>query len=97
MKSRTRSISSIAPNCEPIRISRKPSCSTRLIRWRASSGRQILAATHQPDGSHAARSEENPVAFAYILRGCAALAQPPGLESYEEAINSFCRSGTAHT
>jgi hypothetical protein len=27
-------------------------------RWRASSGGQILAATHQPDGSHAALSGE---------------------------------------
>ena len=40
-KSRTRSISSIAPNCEPIRISSKPICSTRPMRRRASSGGQM--------------------------------------------------------
>jgi len=34
-------------------------------------------------------TEENPVALDYILRGRAALAQPPGLGSYGEAINAF--------
>jgi TolB-like protein/class 3 adenylate cyclase len=34
-------------------------------------------------------TEENPDALDYILRGRAALAQPPGLDSYGEAINAF--------
>jgi tetratricopeptide (TPR) repeat protein len=34
-------------------------------------------------------SEDNPDALDYILQGRAALAQPPGLNSYGEAINSF--------
>jgi adenylate cyclase len=34
-------------------------------------------------------SENNPDALDYILQGRAALAQPPGLDSYGEAINSF--------
>jgi adenylate cyclase len=34
-------------------------------------------------------TERNPDALDYILRGRAALAQPPGLDSYGEAINSF--------
>ena len=34
-------------------------------------------------------TERNPDALAYILQGRAALAQPPGLDSYGEAINSF--------
>jgi TolB-like protein/class 3 adenylate cyclase len=33
--------------------------------------------------------ESNPDALDYILRGRAALVQPPGLDSYGEAINSF--------
>jgi adenylate cyclase len=34
-------------------------------------------------------TEDNPDALDYVLRGRAALAQPPGLDSYGEAINSF--------
>jgi TolB-like protein len=34
-------------------------------------------------------TEENPDALDYILRGRAALAQPPRLDSYGEAINAF--------
>jgi tetratricopeptide (TPR) repeat protein len=34
-------------------------------------------------------TENNPDALDYILQGRAALAQPPGLDSYGEAINSF--------
>jgi adenylate cyclase len=34
-------------------------------------------------------TEKNPDALDYILQGRAALAQPPGLDSYGEAINSF--------
>jgi adenylate cyclase len=34
-------------------------------------------------------TEDNPDALEYILKGRAALAQPPGLDSYGEAINSF--------
>ncbi len=34
-------------------------------------------------------TENNPDALDYVLQGRAALAQPPGLDSYGEAINSF--------
>jgi len=34
-------------------------------------------------------TENNPDALDYILQGRAALAQPPGLDSYGEAISSF--------
>jgi len=34
-------------------------------------------------------TEDNPDALDYVLQGRAALAQPPGLDSYGEAINSF--------
>jgi len=34
-------------------------------------------------------TEDNPDALDYILQGRAALAQPPGLDSYVEAINAF--------
>jgi adenylate cyclase len=34
-------------------------------------------------------TEDNPDALDYILQGRAALTQPPGLDSYGEAINSF--------
>jgi hypothetical protein len=37
-------------------------------------------------------TEKNPDALDYILQGRAALAQPPGLDSYEEAINSFAHA-----
>ena len=40
-------------------------------------------------------TENNPDALDYILQGRAALAQPPGVDSYGEAINSFrARAGT---
>jgi TolB-like protein/class 3 adenylate cyclase len=39
-------------------------------------------------------TENNPDALDYILQGRAALAQPPGLDSYGKAINSFDRALT---
>jgi len=61
-KSRRRSISSIAPNCEPTKISSKPSCSTRLMRARASSGGQmkltLASCASSADSGRSARSTE---------------------------------------
>ena len=42
--------------------------------------------------AEAARPAERPDVMDYILQGRAALAQPPGLDSYGEAINSFERA-----
>jgi adenylate cyclase len=53
-------------------------------------GRIAVALNAEVLAAEVARAtENNPGAFDYILQGRAALAQPPGLDSYGEAINSF--------
>jgi adenylate cyclase len=53
-------------------------------------GRIAVALNVEVLAAEVARAtEHNPGAFDYILQGRAALAQPPGLDSYGEAINSF--------
>jgi adenylate cyclase len=53
-------------------------------------GRIAVALNVEVLAAEVARAtENNPDAFDYILQGRAALAQPPGLDSYGEAINSF--------
>jgi adenylate cyclase len=53
-------------------------------------GRIAVALNVEVLAAEVARAtENNPGAFDYILQGRAALAQPPGLDSYGEAINSF--------
>jgi TolB-like protein/Flp pilus assembly protein TadD len=54
-------------------------------------GRIAIALKAEVLAAEVARGTEdnNPDALDYILRGRAALAQPPGPESYQEAINSF--------
>jgi adenylate cyclase len=53
-------------------------------------GRIAVALNVEVLAAEVARAtENNPGAFDYILQGRAALAQPAGLDSYGEAINSF--------
>ena len=53
-------------------------------------GRIAIALNVQVIAAEVARgTENNPDALDYILQGRAALAQPPGLDSYGEAINAF--------
>jgi hypothetical protein len=56
-------------------------------------GRIAIALNAEILAAEAARSAEtSPDALDYILQGRAALAQPPGLDSYGEAIDSFERA-----